>query len=514
MKRKFFTLLFCGALASGLAYAQDASDFGAKDILISNFEDKNPIVLDSLWTDSLMTTPITAPSANITLADNPFPVENTSATSAKYVRPAGSWRALYIRLNQSITLAETPNFQVQLYPVAGKTPTKSKISINLINDKGEVVSVGGYKDQLPQDEWTTVTAFLGKQKSSAKYNAIEIQINNGDSTSNVSDTEYYIDQIGFKAMADGSVLPSTVFFETFGSWIDAWAAGNVPGQHKYPYDDNGTIKYWGPGEYGTAAGFASVGGFTSGIPFTFRDLAADTVGTFVARGYGMNAKDNFVGYSGGGRMQLHPSIPGTLETGNIDVAGYTNMKLSFGIGTQQWWAYNSEIANARPKVEISVDGGAFYEIYSNSEFLKATGNQGQFDWGTPDEYEDQIFTLVEYPFTTIEGADLPTTSTVNLRMSYKSGTPFWVDDLWLNGTYTQTGISSPKTEAFSVYPNPAAKYILTPNAQKVTIADLNGRIVNETFNSEKVDVSSLANGAYIVKVKTNGITKIGKLIKQ
>jgi len=50
--------------------------------------------------------------------------------------------------------------------------------------------------------------------------------------------------------------------------------------------------------------------------------------------------------------------------------------------------------------------------------------------------------------------------------------------------------------------------------KKVSIVDLNGRIVNETLNAEKVDVSSLANGAYIVKVKTNGITKIGKLIKQ
>ena len=511
MKRKIFTLLFCCAV--GFTYAQDASDFGAKDILISNFENVNPLVTDSLWTDSLKTTPITTPSANITLADNPFAVENTSATAAKYVRSAGAWKALYIRLDKSIVLSKTPNFQVQIYPVAGKTPTKSSISINLINDKGDVVAVGGYKDQIVQDEWTTVTAFLGKNKSSVKYNAIEIQINNGDSVSTSMETEYYIDQIGFKATADGVELPSTIFYETFGGYIGAWSDGKVPGQHTYPYDDNGTIKYWGPGEYGTADAFASVGGFTSGIPFTFRDLVADTVGTFVARGYGMKAQDNFLGYSGGGRMQFS-SIPGTLETGNIDVTGNTNLNLSFGLGTQEWWAYNGDIANARPKVEISVNGGNFYEIYSSSPFLLATGNFGNFDWGQPAEYEDQIFTLVEYPLTTAEGADLSNVSTINLRMAYKSGTKFWIDDLWLSGKSTNTGVNNPKSEVFSVYPNPATKYITTQNAQKVTISDLNGRIVKEAINTEKVDVSTLAKGAYIVKVKVDNVTKIGKLIKE
>jgi hypothetical protein len=513
MKRKIFTLLCCGALASGFAFAQDASDFGAKDILISNFEDKNPVVTDSLWTDTLKTTPITTPSANITLADNPYPLENTSPVSGKYVRPAGSWRSLYIRLNQSITLAETPNFQVQIYPVAGKTPAKSSVSINLINDKGEVVAIGGFKDQMPQDEWTTITAFLGKQKSSTKYNAIEIQINNGDSTSKVSDTEYYIDQIGFKAMADGSVLPSTVFYETFGGWIQNWEDGKVSGQHKYPKADGSGFD--GPGEYGTAAGYASVGGFTSGIPFTFRDIAADTVGTFIARGYGMKAKDNFKGYSGGGRAGFRSTIPGTLETGNIDVTGYTNLDLSFGIGTQQWWAYNSDIANTRPKVELSVNGGAFYEIYTNSEFLLATGNFGNFDWGQPAEYEDQIFTLVDYPLTTIEGADLPKINTVNLRMSYKSGTDFWIDDLWLNGKYTPTGLKDAKLEnTYRIYPNPTKDYIMTPNAQKVVVTDLNGRALISLENTEKVSVASLAQGVYFVKVTSAGATKVGKLVKE
>ncbi|HET9571052.1 MAG TPA: T9SS type A sorting domain-containing protein [Bacteroidales bacterium] len=512
MKQKIFTLLFCCVF--GLAYAQDASDFGAKDVLIVNFEDKNPIVTDSLWTDTLETTAVTTPSANISLADNPFPVENTSAKVAKYVLPKGGWKSIYIRFNQSIVLAETPNLQVQIYPIAGKSPKTSKVYLKLINDKGEVTSIGGSKEQIPQDEWTTVTAFLGKQKSSIKYNAIEITINADDSLSNLGGTEYYIDQIGFKAMADGSVLPSTIFNETFGSYIGEWAAGTVPGQRTIPYLDNGVTKYEGPGEIGTSAAYASVGGFTSGIPFTFRDIAADTAAIFVARGYGMKAKDNFQGYSGGGRIQFRPTLAGTLATGNIDVTGFSNLNLSFGIGTQEWWAYNSDIANARPKVEISVNGGAFYEIYSISEFLKATGNKGQFDWGTPDEYEDQIFTLVEYPLTTIEGAPLPTANTINIHISYKSGTKFWIDDLWFSGRYATGLINSKMENTFNVYPNPAKSYILTPGAQKVIITDLNGRAVINTENTEKVSVASLSQGIYFVQVTNKGVTKVGKLVKE
>ncbi len=496
MKRKIFTLLFCCAL--GFAYAQDASDFGAKDILIANFETKSPVVTDSLWTDSLMTTPITVPSANITLGDNPFPLENTSATAAKYVRQAGGWRSLYIRFNESIIFSKTPNFQVQVYPVAGKTPAKSSVSINLINDKGEVSYVGGWKGSMAQDEWTTVTAFFGKQKSSTKYNAIEIQINNGDSVSNLQDTEYYIDQIGFKTTADGLELPATIFYETFGNYNDDWQNGKAPGQVK--------------GEEGPISGYTAVKGFTSGLPFTFKDLTIDTVPTFIARTWGMGAK--YEGASGNGRIMLTPKHNGTLETGTIDVSGNTDLNLSFGLGTQEWWAYNGDIANARPKVEISVNGGNFYEIYSNSDFLIATGNFGNFDWGQPAEYEDQIFTLVEYPFTNIEGATLTGATSINLRMAYKSGTKFWIDDLWLSGKSVGTGLFNPKSAAFTVSPNPATDYILTQNAQKVSIMDLNGRIVKEAFNADKVDVSALANGAYIVKVKINDTTKVGKLIKQ
>ena len=93
---------------------------------------------------------------------------------------------------------------------------------------------------------------------------------------------------------------------------------------------------------------------------------------------------------------------------------------------------------------------------------------------------------------------------------------YYFDDIKLSATssLTATGLSAETGTKFSVYPNPATSYILTQNAQKVTITDLNGRIVKEAINTEKVDVSSLAKGSYIVKVQIENATKIGKFIKE
>jgi hypothetical protein len=93
---------------------------------------------------------------------------------------------------------------------------------------------------------------------------------------------------------------------------------------------------------------------------------------------------------------------------------------------------------------------------------------------------------------------------------------YYFDDIKRTATssLTTTGLSAETGAKFSVYPNPATDYIFTQNAQKVSILDLKGRIVKEAINTEKIDVSSLAKGAYIVKVKIDNATKIGKFIKE
>jgi len=523
MKRIFFTFLLCSAVgftyANKSTVAPDPMVFGPNDVLIANFEvgGVNPLITDSLWTDTLKTTPNPIATGDLILNENPLLEVNTSPSVSHYYRPAGGWRSLYIRLDKKIDYSKTPYFQFMINPVSGLSPAKgTKVEIWLKNDKDLVpaTQIAARWGDVPTDKWTVVTSFLGRNKTQDKYNVLEIQINNGDSTANAGTTEYYIDQIGFKAPADGVALKSTIFYENFGGWKGGWHDGKI-------YRQIG-------GGSGYIAQYDSLGGFaTSGIHFTCKDVAADTASIFQTTEWGISFGAAYEGASGGSRMYLSPQYHSTIEAGPIDVRKFRNLEFGFGFATQQWWN-DGNIVNARPKIELSVDGGEFFEIYEinpDKDFPLAVYDtiRSKID-GTDSiintKYQDRLFKWVNYPLTEIDGSPLrPSVNSVNIRMSHGAGPSSFVDDLWLAGTKPSlcncTGIINPnsKSEAFSVYPNPASKYILTPNAQTVSILDLNGRIVKEAINSEKVDVSSLAKGAYIVKVKVNNTTKIGKLIK-
>jgi len=196
------------------------------------------------------------------------------------------------------------------------------------------------------------------------------------------------------------------------------------------------------------------------------------------------AGDAIIGLDKGWGSNLHllhlvtTSVAVTIP--NINVAGYTSLKLSLDFTI----ASNAEA----PNIEASVDGGAWAPLPT-----VATG--GWWGLGT-------------------ESVALPAAvSTISLKINPATADA-WFDNFAITGTATTTGIAKTGEQVFSVYPNPATNYILTRNAQKVTILDLNGRIVKEAFNSEKVDIVSLAKGAYIVKAQIENTTKIGKLIKE
>jgi|GEM_PF-1003406 len=173
---------------------------------------------------------------------------------------------------------------------------------------------------------------------------------------------------------------------------------------------------------------------------------------------------------------------------NIDVTGHTKLKLSYEI------AVDNVGPDLVPKIEASVDGGTTWTtlptVVSPGGYSKAQ-----------------------------KSVALPAGSynTISLRMNPDAGgNDVMFDNFIITGPEKSavSSLSSEKKDVFIVYPNPATNYILAENAQKVTITDLNGRIVKEALNSEKVDISSLSKGAYIVKVMIANSTKIGKLIKE
>jgi hypothetical protein len=79
---------------------------------------------------------------------------------------------------------------------------------------------------------------------------------------------------------------------------------------------------------------------------------------------------------------------------------------------------------------------------------------------------------------------------------------------WINVTLSSTtGIDDADAEQFDliVYPNPAIDVIHITNAEKVAEAlvyDINGALRIAQNNGNDINVSTMAQGTYILKVKT------------
>lgn len=86
-----------------------------------------------------------------------------------------------------------------------------------------------------------------------------------------------------------------------------------------------------------------------------------------------------------------------------------------------------------------------------------------------------------------------------------------IDDLMVTGDAV-VGIENVGNVSMSVYPNPASD-MLTVSAEglnKVEVLDITGRVV-ATSTTNTVDLKSLSNGSYIVRVVTNEGTAIERV---
>ena len=87
-------------------------------------------------------------------------------------------------------------------------------------------------------------------------------------------------------------------------------------------------------------------------------------------------------------------------------------------------------------------------------------------------------------------------------------------------TYTSTSISNIEDNGFSIFPNPATKFINinigNRSIESIKINNELGEIVKQINriddNNIKIDVSDLRNGIYFITVKSNNYTKVKKLI--
>ena len=90
---------------------------------------------------------------------------------------------------------------------------------------------------------------------------------------------------------------------------------------------------------------------------------------------------------------------------------------------------------------------------------------------------------------------------------------FFFDNLVVNGSL---GLGDNNQNLFSVYPNPANSYVNISSQEigdkNIAIYNVLGKQVINTTTSERVDISTLTSGVYIVKISQNGVSSTKKLV--
>ncbi|MCB0452257.1 MAG: T9SS type A sorting domain-containing protein [Aequorivita sp.] len=96
-----------------------------------------------------------------------------------------------------------------------------------------------------------------------------------------------------------------------------------------------------------------------------------------------------------------------------------------------------------------------------------------------------------------------------------SAESFWFDNISFNGTI---GVNEQTADQFAVYPNPAAKGYVNitskvSGTKNISIFDVLGKqVVKTTLNGDRLDISALNSGVYILKIEQGKSSVTKKLV--
>ena len=82
-----------------------------------------------------------------------------------------------------------------------------------------------------------------------------------------------------------------------------------------------------------------------------------------------------------------------------------------------------------------------------------------------------------------------------------------------------TGVKNTESDKFEIVPNWVDGYLLLNNMadmgfERYTIVDMSGKAMQEGAFTEKIDVSHLQSGKYLIELKGKKFTKTGEFIKK
>lgn len=130
---------------------------------------------------------------------------------------------------------------------------------------------------------------------------------------------------------------------------------------------------------------------------------------------------------------------------------------------------------------------------------------------------DEKYILLGNLLSGAQTLEIPQTKNPNPnipRLSY-----YYIDNITVMKTSEYLATQEIEKKSFSVYPNPATDIINVESENEIVksieINDVNGKsIPHNSIKNQTIDISSLANGVYFLKIKSNTGEEIHKVIKK
>lgn len=186
---------------------------------------------------------------------------------------------------------------------------------------------------------------------------------------------------------------------------------------------------------------------------------------------------------------------------NIDATGFDNLKLSIDLA----WPYSAGENSAFYSVSAAQKSPLIQFKSGNGNWIDLTTTPIAQAWGT------QVFVL-----TDAQGSPVNGTSPISIRLFNTSALTVSYDEIKLLGKIPSisTAVTNNATTGIAVYPNPATDYIVAKGAKSVTVCTPDGKQLLFTKNTERVNISMLSKGLYIVAANDGTTNSIIKLIKK
>ncbi|MCF6308841.1 MAG: T9SS type A sorting domain-containing protein, partial [Flavobacteriaceae bacterium] len=189
-----------------------------------------------------------------------------------------------------------------------------------------------------------------------------------------------------------------------------------------------------------------------------------------------------------------------LEFDPVDLTGYTGATLGidYFINTTSYEGDGTENASGSDLIHI---------------YVRDLTNGTEIDVINTLGINISVLTLGIWLNSTIS---LPDDITAQLVVKVRTNAgpeTLYLDNIVIDGILSNNDVQS---NAFSIYPNPANDYINITSQisgdKNVAIYDILGKQVINTITSERINISALTSGIYIVKITQNGVSSTKKLV--